>query len=118
VKEPAAIEPQRGEIWVANFEATVGHEQAGRRPALILSSDNFNRSAAGLVFGLPLTTRDRKLYFHVQLQKGEGGTSETSFILCDQGRTLSKERLLQRLGAVSPQILKAVADRLRLFLVL
>jgi mRNA interferase MazF len=47
--------PNRGEIWLADLNPTRGHEQAGARPVLIISTDPFNYGPAGLVFVLPLT---------------------------------------------------------------
>ena len=42
-------EPSRGEVWDLQFEPAIGHEQAGSRPALILSEDLFNEGPAGMV---------------------------------------------------------------------
>jgi len=39
----------RGEIWTVDFSPTVGHEQAGRRPALVISVDELNQSPAELL---------------------------------------------------------------------
>ena len=47
--------PSRGEIWTADLNPTGGHEQAGKRPVLIVSTDTFNHGAADLLFVLPLT---------------------------------------------------------------
>ncbi len=48
-----------GDVWLGDLDPTVGHEQAGERPILILSIDSFNRSRAGLVVILPITARLR-----------------------------------------------------------
>ena len=42
--------PNRGEIWLADLNPTRGHEQAGARPVLIISTNAFNHGPAGLVF--------------------------------------------------------------------
>ncbi len=47
--------PQRGEVWLIDFDPIRGHEQAGRRPALILSVDVFNAGPADLVVAVPIT---------------------------------------------------------------
>ena len=49
----------RGEIWMIDFDPTRGHEQAGRRPALVVSDDVFNAGPAGLVMVLPVTTKPK-----------------------------------------------------------
>ena len=45
--------PNRGEIWLADLNPTRGHEQAGVRPVLIISTNTFNHGRADLVFVLP-----------------------------------------------------------------
>ncbi len=49
--------PHRGEVWWADLNPIMGHEQAGFRPVLVVSDDRCNR--LGLVLGVPLTTRDK-----------------------------------------------------------
>ena len=61
----AAPEPSRGDIWLVNLNPAPGHEQAGVRPALIVSVDPFNHGAAGLVVPLPLTSVEKGIPFHV-----------------------------------------------------
>jgi len=48
-------EPFRGEVWDLNLDPIVGREQAGSRPALILSVDLFNQGPAELVVVIPVT---------------------------------------------------------------
>ena len=65
--------PLRGEIWMIDLDPTRGHEQAGKRPALIVSDDVFNSGPAGLVIVLPLTTKSKGVRSHVAVQPPEGG---------------------------------------------
>ena len=110
-------QPTRGEIWLANLNPTRGHEQAGDRPVLIISTNGFNQGPADLVFVLPLTGKDRGLPFHIPVDPPEGGLTSRSFVLCDALRSISKERLgTQPWGAVSAQTLAKVEDILRLLL--
>ena len=67
--------PNRGEIWLADLNPTRGHEQAGARPVLIISTDPFNHGPAGLVFVLPLTRTDRRIPIHVLIDPPEGRVS-------------------------------------------
>jgi mRNA interferase MazF len=108
--------PLRGEIWMADFNPTRGHEQAGQRPALVLSVDIFNAGPAGLIIVLPLTTKTKGIRSHVPIHPPEGGLRKTSFIKCEDIRSVSLERLSKRLGAVTPATLEAVAYRIRLLL--
>ncbi len=99
--------PSRGEVWSTNLNPTVGHEQAGTRPVLVISADAFNHGPASLVFALPLTRTDRNVPLHIPLDPPEGGVKARSFILCDALRSVSKERLLgEAWGRVSPQTLE------------
>lgn len=99
-----------------NLSPTRGHEQAGRRPALLVSTDQFNNGPAGLVVVVPMTTRDRRIPLHVAIDPPEGGVRERSFIKCEDVRSVSTERLETCWGRVSPQTLATVADRLRVLL--
>lgn len=109
--------PSRGEIWTANLNPTRGHEQAGRRPVLIVSTNIFNYGPADLVFVLPLTRTDRGIPFHVPVDPPEGGLKARSYILCDAMRSIAKERLGKSAwGAVSRQTMAKVEYRLRTLL--
>lgn len=110
-------QPSRGEVWSARLSPTVGREQAGDRPVLIISTDGFNHGPASLIFVLPLTRTNRGVPLHVPLEPPEGGLKTTSYVLCDALRSVSKERLRgQAWGRVSPQALSLVEDRLRILL--
>lgn len=51
----------RDEIWLADLNPVKGHEQAGKRPCLIISVDLFNQGASGLVVVLPITSKEKVL---------------------------------------------------------
>ena len=95
---------------------TRGHEQAGRRPALVVSEDLFNRGPAGLVIVLPMTSTWRDVPSHVPIDPPEGGVKHRTVALCEAVRSISVERLLVRWGAVERQTMAAVEDRLRILL--
>ncbi len=108
--------PARGEVWLADLSPTRGHEQAGRRPVLVVSEDLFNRGAAGLVIVLPMTSTIRKVPSHVPVSPPEAGVKNQTAILCEAVRSVSVERLVVRWGAVQRQTMAAVEDRLRILL--
>ena len=99
-----------------NFDPTTGHEQAGTRPALILSEDIFNEGPADMVVVAPITRTQRKIRWHVAGGPPEGGLSSESFIQCENVRSVSKQRLKRRRGRVSPPVMQQVEDRLRILL--
>jgi mRNA interferase MazF len=73
-------------IWL-NFDPQTGHEQKGRRPALVVSNESFNRFS-NLAIVCPVTNTDKNHPFHVKLDQR---TKTSGVILCDQARTLDIE---------------------------
>ena len=109
-------QPSRGEVWFLNLDPIQGHEQAGSRPALIISVDQFNHGPAALAVVLPITSKAKGIPFHVPLHPPEGGLKQLSFIKCEDVRSVSTMRLMQRWGRISLQTMLAVEDRLRILL--
>ncbi|MBI4479300.1 MAG: type II toxin-antitoxin system PemK/MazF family toxin [Acidobacteria bacterium] len=106
----------RGEVWDIKLDPVIGHEQAGGRPALVVSVDLFNEGPAELIVVAPITRTERKLRWHVRVSPPEGGLAAVSFIQCENLRSVSKHRLKRRRGRVSDAILDQVDDRLRILL--
>jgi mRNA interferase MazF len=102
---------KRREIYLVDLEPVVGHEQGGRRPFLLISVNQMNRSRAGMTIGVPLTTRDRGSELHVRLDPPEGGLQRVSFAMPEKVRSISTDRLQSRLGLASPDTVEAVAKR-------
>jgi mRNA interferase MazF len=108
--------PSRGEVWDLGLDPTVGHEQAGARPALILSVDIFNEGPAELVVAIPLTRTQKKVRWHVPVVPPEGGLVAESFIQCENVRSVSKRRIKRLRGRISESTLQQVEDRVRILL--
>jgi mRNA interferase MazF len=106
-----APETYRGDIYLANPDPVVGHEQGGRRPHLVISVNEMNHSAAGLLIGVPLTSTDRGSKLHVRLDPPEGGLGRVSFAMPEMARSVSVTRLLRRLGYVSTDKVDLVSKR-------
>jgi mRNA interferase MazF len=113
-------DPSRGEIWLADLGGGRGHEQVGQRPVLVVSDDGFNAGLAGLVMVVPLTSKvakSRNIPAHIRIGPPEAGLKTPSVILCDQLRTISKDRLGKAAwGTVSPATMAAVETVLRVLL--
>ena len=109
-------EPLRGDVWDLDLDPIKGHEQAGSRPALVLSVDLFNEGPAELVVVVPLTRTQRNIRWHVSLRPPEGGLAAESYIQCENVRSVSKLRLKRRRGRVSSATLEKVEDRVRILL--
>lgn len=111
-------QPLRGEIWLVTLDPIVGREQAGKRPALIVSDDLFNQSHAELVIVLPITSKGKTIRSHVPVSPPEGGLNVQSYIKCEDVRSISIQRLEQRLGKVTARTMNEIENRLRIILVL
>ena len=108
--------PKRGEVWSVDLDPTRGREQAGTRPALVVSADLFNAGPAGLVIVLPITSKDKRVRSHVGVDPPEGGLKTRSFVKCEDVRSVSVDRVTGRWGIVSAATITAVEDRLRILL--
>ncbi|HQY92218.1 type II toxin-antitoxin system PemK/MazF family toxin [Caldilinea sp.] len=111
------IQPLRGQIWLIDLNPIRGHEQAGTRPALVVSNDTFNQGPAGLVFILPLTRTDRRIPAHIPVDPPEGGVKTRSYVLCDAIRSISKDRFVgSAWGTVSAETMQQVEEMLRILI--
>lgn len=100
--------PRQGEIWEADLNPTVGREQGDTRPVLIISVDQFNRTAAELVIVLPVTSKFKGFSTHVEVEPPEGGLKVKSYVMCEQPRTISQQRLEQSWGKLRFKTMQSV----------
>lgn len=88
-----------------DFDPQSGHEQKGRRPAIVVSKDVFNK-ATGLAICCPITNTDRHVPFHVAL---EGRSSLTGFVMCEQVKSLDfRSRQIKRIESAPADLLDDV----------
>jgi mRNA interferase MazF len=76
--------PKRGDFIIANFDPQSGHEQKGRRPALVVSKDLFNR-ITGMAIVCPITNTDKRHPLHVAVPSN---SSLTGFVMVEQVKAL------------------------------
>jgi mRNA interferase MazF len=101
--------PERGDVVWLEFDPQAGSEQAGHRPALVLSPRSYNRKV-GLALVCPITSRVKGYPFEVELPPGHAATG---VILCDQIKSLDwRARRATRRGSVSDPILQDVTSRI------
>lgn len=100
--------PRQGEIWETDFEPTLGHEQSGIRPALVLSVDGVN-AARWVSIVLPMSRQIKDIPTRIHVDAFETGLDSDSDILCDQIRAVDHDRLLYRRSTVSPTTLRRCA---------
>ena len=101
----------RGEIRWADLNPVRGHEQAGRRPVLILSHDVFNERS-GTVIAVALTSQEPRAAFPLTLESKAAGLAKRSWVKISQIRTLSADRIAQRIARASEEELARVLDGL------
>jgi len=80
----AAYIPEQGDLVTLDFDPQSGHEQRGRRPALVVSKTAFNKGT-GLAICCPITNTDRRIAFQVPIA---GRTSITGFVMSEQVKSL------------------------------
>ena len=103
-----SIEARRGEVWMLDLGEPVGDEQGWQRPALIVSSDEWNRYA-NVVTVLPITRTKHDFPMRVEIDSNAGtGLRETSYARCEDIRTVSGRRLVRRIGAVDMVTMSAL----------
>src|SRR6185369_17693100 len=76
--------PAKGDLIALTFDPQAGHEQKGRRPALVISNDLFNQRT-GLAIVCPITNTQRNLPFHVPLPTE---SSVTGFVMVEQVKAI------------------------------
>ena len=106
--------PEQGEIWFANFDPVEGQEQAGQRPALVVSVNELNRT--GLCMVVPGTTREKRYPGRVRVPAGAGGLEHDTWFLCDQLRTVDRKRLWRYVGTAEIKYLRQVLTQATFFL--
>ena len=101
----------RGEVRWADLNPVRGHEQSGRRPVLVLSHDVFNERS-GTVIAVALTSQEPRAGFPLTLESKATGLSKRSWVKISQIRTLSVDRIGQRIARASEEELAKVLDGL------
>ena len=100
----------RGEIRWAEFDPTLGNQQQGARPVLIISHDVFNERS-GTVLAMAITSQPQRAGFPLTLPLGKLGGKE-AWLKISQVRVLSTQRLGRKLGRATPEQLAQAIDGL------
>jgi mRNA interferase MazF len=101
----------RGEIRWAQLAPTRGSEQAGRRPAVVLSDNVFN-DRSGTVIAMALTSQPPPAGFPLTLELGSSNLPKRSWVKISQIRTLAVQRLGAKLGQASEEELAQLIEGL------
>lgn len=97
-----------GDIWLAQFDPTVGSEIQKTRPCVVISPNEMNAHLRTVIVA-PMTTGSKPAHFRIALTfQGKQG-----LIVLDQIRTVDRARLIRRLGALRPPTLAAALRTLQ-----
>lgn len=100
----------RGDIYKANFDPTVGSEQGGLRPVLIVQNDIGNRYSKTTIV-VPITTKVNQkpnLPTHCKVCTETANIPRNSLVLAEQIRTIDKVRLVEYMGFLPSLQMKAI----------
>ena len=101
----------RGDVLWANLDPTLGHEQSGSRPVLVLSQNVFN-DRSGTVIAVALTSQQPSAGFPLTLELSDSSLPKKSWVKISQIRTLSVQRLGKKLGKATAQELEDIIEGL------
>lgn len=113
VKRKSDYVPERGDaVWIT-LDPRAGHEQAGRRPALVLSPSAYN-GRVGLALLCPITGQAKGYPFEVSIPEG---LSVTGVVLADQVKSLDwRVRKASRIGSLPSEVVERVIEKVNVLL--
>lgn len=110
---------ERGAILQVDFDPTLGHEQRGIRPAVLVSDPAvIAHQRFPLLCVVPITSTEGQGALYPKLEPGASGLQKASFAMVDQLRSVDKQRVRRVYGALSGAELAALDEGLRLYLAL
>jgi mRNA interferase MazF len=93
--------PKRGEIYLVNFDPTIGSEIKKTRPALVVQNDVSNEFSPITIVAAITSKYDNKLYpTEILIKKNEAGLTQDSVVLLNQIRSIDRQRLIKRIGKI------------------
>lgn len=109
---------KRGEVWWVDFGTPHGSEPGWQRPAVVISSDRFNRSGIATVLVAAVTSSLRRADApgNVAMAAGSAGLPKPSVVNVSALMVMDRSRLLERSGAVTADLMTDIDDGLRLVL--
>lgn len=108
---------QRGDIYFADLNPTVGSEQAGQKPVLIIQNNIGNTYSPTVIVAVIQSKATRNnLPTHVEVEYTEFGKLKSAVVALEQIRTLDKSRLIQKIGIIDSISLERVNEAIRVSL--
>ncbi|MDB5097704.1 MAG: transcriptional modulator of MazE/toxin, MazF, partial [Cyanobacteria bacterium RYN_339] len=101
-------------MWWVELPAAVGHEQVGKRPAMVISADRMNHGRSGLVVVAVMTTNAPKYPSHIAAPATVTGAKRDGTVMCEHLHTVSVERMSPRpIGQADAAVLAQVDTAIR-----
>ena len=105
---------KKKDLFLVNFDPTVGAEAKKIRPALVVSN-NINNAHSPIVSISPITSNVTRVYsFEVEVSAGIAGLRSRSKVMVNQTRAVDKVRLIKRLGCLPDKIMEEIDNALKL----
>ena len=101
----------RGDIIWADLNPTIGHEQAGKRPVLVLSHEVFNKRS-GTVIVVAITSQPQRAGFPLTLELQDSSLPKRFWVKISQIRTLSVKRLREKISEAKPEEMNLIIEGL------
>lgn len=117
-KQQKVAYPKRGEVYLVNFDPTIGSEIQKTRPALILQNDIANQHSPITIVAAITSQFDEQLVYptEVFIKAPEGGLGTNSVVLLNQIRSIDKQRLVKLLGKLTTVIMAQVDNAVQISL--
>jgi mRNA interferase MazF len=109
--------PRRGDIYLVNFDPTIGAEIRKTRPALIVQNDIANQYSPITILAAITSKFDIPPYpTEVTMETEESGLSQRSSVLLNQIRSVDRQRLIKRISHASPETMQRVDQAIQISL--
>ena len=99
---------KRGEIYYTNLDSTIGSEQSGNRPVLIIQNDTGNLHSNTTIVAAITSKEKKAMISHINIDNC--GLNGPSLVLLEQIRTIDKRRLREHMGHLDEQSMRLVDD--------
>lgn len=113
------LSPKRGDVFLVNFDPTIGSEIQKTRPALIIQNNTANEHSPITIVAAITSKFDNELYpTEVEISANKAGLKQNSVILLNQIRSIDGQRLVKKLGEIDELTLKKVNSAIKISLAL
>jgi|GEM_PF-453912 len=106
---------KRGDIFYADLSGTIGSEQGGIRPVLVVQNDAGNLHSPTIIIVPISTAGKRNLPVHIRIGKS-GGLSRDSTVFLEQIRTIDRQRIRHYVGTLNDEMMRKIDDAIKISL--